>query len=111
MAGSKKAEESAQGQVLREILGRRLPAGEKAAAQLEELGLEPTYENAISLALADKAVKSGDLSAVKYIGDLLAAQPGEEPQGLDLSALTDKELRVLAARCAPKERGRKVKSP
>lgn len=80
----------------------KLPVSDKERqTQLEQLGVENTLLNAIHLELGEKAA-SGDVQAAKYLRDTAMAQPCEkdavvELEGLDLSTLTDDELRRIAA--------------
>ena len=80
---------------------------EEKKAQLERMGVENTMLNAIHLQLSEKAA-AGDVQAAKYLRDT-AIPPActkeelqEIPEGFDLSALTDDELRAIAARSARK---------
>jgi len=81
------------------ILSAETP-DEEARQRLDGLGLAPTVLNAIHLGMSEKAAK-GDPSAAKYLRDL-AEGGGEEEDAAelpaDLSALSDRELRRLAAR-------------
>ncbi len=87
---------------IRAVLKLPVPDDEKKT-QLERMGVESTMLNAIHLQLSEKAA-AGDVQAAKYLRDTAAAQPctketlQEIPEGFDLSALTDEQLRVLAAR-------------
>lgn len=81
-----------------------LPVSDKEKrAHLKKAGVENTLLNAIHLELGEKAA-SGDVQAAKYLRDTAMTKPcgetesGEIPQGLDLSALTDDELRAIAAK-------------
>jgi len=80
------------------ILNAETP-DEEARQTLDGLGLAPTVLNAIHLGMSEKAAK-GDPSAAKYLRDLAEGGGEEEEAELpaDLSALSDRELRRLAAR-------------
>ena len=80
-----------------------LPDKEKQT-QLERLGVPNTLLNAIHLELGEKAA-AGDVQAAKYLRDTAMTQPcgkenGSGADGFDLSALTDKELKAIAAQAA-----------
>ena len=88
------------GASVREILAGAVQ-DEELRELLEALGVEKTMLNAIHLALCLKALR-GDVQAAKYLRDAAEeaqADAGEEDADLpDLSGLTDRQLRVLAAR-------------
>ena len=74
---------------------------EDKKTQLEKLGVENTLLNAIHLQLGEKAA-DGDVQAAKYLRDTAMTQPcGKEKtqdvETMDLSGLTDDELRLMAA--------------
>ncbi len=84
---------------VRAILAARTPDGEAEEA-LRALGLEPTVLNAIHWGMSGKAAR-GDTSAAKYLRDAVEMGDEEdapEPAWPELSALSDRELRALAAR-------------
>ena len=83
-----------------------LPVADKERkARLKKLGVENTLLNAIHLELSEKAA-SGDVQAAKYLRDTAMVKPQEmadadaDAEGLDLSGMTDEELRSIAARAA-----------
>lgn len=84
-----------------------LPVSDKERkARLKKLGVENTLLNAIHLELGEKAA-SGDVQAAKYLRDTALTKPTgkdeTEMEGLDLSALTDAQLKNLASKAAQKE--------
>ncbi len=84
---------------VRAILAARTPDGEAEEA-LRALGLEPTVLNAIHWGMSGKAAR-GDTSAAKYLRDAVEREGEEdapEPEWPELSTLSDRELRALAAR-------------
>ena len=88
---------------VRAVLERPVSDKEERA-RLKKLGVENTLLNAIHLALGEKAA-SGDLQAAKYLREVAMTSPGgkaENGGGMDLSALTDDELRTIAAQAAQK---------
>ena len=70
--------------------------------RLKKLGVENTLLNAIHLEIGEKAA-SGDVQAAKYLRDTAMVKPcdtdGTDAQsaGFDVTALTDDELRKIAA--------------
>lgn len=88
---------------MKTILSAETP-DEEARQTLDGLGLAPTVLNAIHLGMSEKAAK-GDPSAAKYLRDLAEGGGREETEAAEdadplpgLSALSDRELRRLAAR-------------
>ena len=86
----------------------KLPVSDRERQnQLEQLGVENTLLNAIHLELGEKAA-AGDVQAAKYLRDtVMTKQCGQntaEAEGFDLSALTDEELRRIAAQQGTEER-------
>lgn len=84
----------------------KLPVSDRERqTQLEQMGVENTLLNAIHLELGEKAA-AGDVQAAKYLRDTAMTKPcGQttaETEGLDFSALTDDELRMIAAQGAEK---------
>ena len=82
---------------------------EERRERLKNAHVENTLLNAIHLTLGEKAA-AGDVQAAKYLRDTALAQPcGKDdasayPPGLDLSGLTDDELRaIIAAQSAQPE--------
>ena len=87
---------------IRAVLNSKVSDKERRA-HLKKVGVENTLLNAIHLELSEKAA-DGDVQAAKYLRDTAMAQsynkdnePAYSP-GMDLTALTDDELRVIAAR-------------
>ena len=72
-------------------------------ALLKKAHVDNTLLNAIHLKMGEKAA-DGDVQAAKYLRETAMTKPcgetdsGEIPEGLDLSALTDDELRAIAAK-------------
>lgn len=100
-------EDSAFYESINAVLKLPVPDEEKKA-RLEQLGVENTLLNAIHLQLSEKAA-AGDVQAAKYLRDIAMTPPqgkdeiAEVPAGFDLTALTDDELRSIAARAAAGE--------
>ena len=84
---------------------------ESVRKALEVLGLDPTVLNEINLAVIGKA-KRGDVEASRFIRDTKGEKPREGVDldietkplaSLDMSKMTDEQLRALAAQRAEKE--------
>ena len=77
---------------------------EELKARLEQLGVDTTVLNAIHMAVHDKAMR-GDLEAARYLRDTagekprdgldIAGEPGTPLSWMDLSAMSDDQLRAL----------------
>lgn len=82
---------------------------EEQRKALEEMGLDATLLNQIQKAVFDRAAK-GDVEAVRYLRDTAGEKPreglelgnldGKPLASIDLSGLTDEQLRALAAQRA-----------
>ena len=80
---------------------------EELRSRLEQLGVDATVLNAIHMAVHDKAMR-GDLEAAKYLRDTagekprdgldIAGDPGKPLSWMDLSAMSDDQLRALIAK-------------
>ena len=77
---------------------------EQKAEALKTLGLAPTYQNGIQLAMASKAI-DGDVEAARFVRDTSGEKPAQavdmavtdKPfEALDLKALSDDDLKTLA---------------
>lgn len=78
---------------------------EELKAELEKMGLDPSYSNAISMSAIKKAAASGDIEAARFTRDTVGEKPtealnlgitGKPVKALDLSQLSDEELEALA---------------
>jgi len=95
---------------IKAILALQTPDPEKQA-QLRELGIDDTILNAINMAVSGKAA-AGDVEAARYLRDTAGEKPREGLElgnlddkplaSLDMSKLTDEQLRIIAARRAEK---------
>jgi hypothetical protein len=92
--------------VFRDILSLDV-TDEKVAQALEELGLDPSFANAIGLQAILKAATTGDIEAARFARDTIGEKPTEAFQlgitdkpikSMDLSKLSDEELAALADR-------------
>ena len=80
------------------------PEESRKGEELTSLGLEPTYANAIGLAVVRKA-SQGDVTAARFIRDTLGEKPEEgwggvarDVRALELVRYTDAQLEELADR-------------
>ncbi len=77
---------------------------ERLRSELENMGLDPSYSNAISMAAIRKAASTGDIEAARFTRDTVGEKPTEALQmtfdkpvkSMDLSKLSDAELEALA---------------
>ena len=77
---------------------------ESLRSELENMGLDPSYSNAISMAAIRKAAATGDIEAARFTRDTVGEKPTEALQmtfdkpvkSMDLSKLSDAELEALA---------------
>ena len=77
---------------------------ERLRSELENMGLDPSYSNAISMAAIRKAATTGDIEAARFTRDTVGEKPTEALQmtfdkpvkSMDLSKLSDAELEALA---------------
>lgn len=91
---------------LREGLKTILPLevdSEQMAEELNRLGVDPTFSNAISLRLIRKAMEEGNVTAFQAVRDTVGEKPTDKTQmgitqvrGMDLSRLSDQQLAELA---------------
>ena len=91
---------------LREGLRTILPLevdSETVAEELNRLGVDPTFTNAISLRLIRKALEDGNVTAFQAVRDTVGEKPTDKNRldlsrvgGMDLSRLSDQQLAELA---------------
>ena len=107
--GKNNAERNRKYRTFRECLQTilTLEVGDEALrAELEKMGLDPSYSNAISMAAIRKAASTGDIEAARFTRDTVGEKPTEalnlnldKPvKSMDLSKLSDAELEALADR-------------
>lgn len=91
--------------VLQSILDCNVPE-EEARQRLEALGLDGTIRDDVSMAMIERA-RRGDVEAGRFVRDTIGEKPREGVDigledkpiaSLDLSKLTDDQLRMLAGR-------------
>lgn len=93
---------------IKAIMALETPDEDKKKA-LEAFGIDPTILNAINMAVSGKAA-AGDVEAARYLRDTAGERPREGLEignlddkplaSLDLTKLTDEQLRAVAARRA-----------
>lgn len=101
--------------LLRELLNDIMPlevADEELRERLEQAGLEPTHEVAMCYAALLRAEK-GDIEAARFIRDTRGEKPVEglavgqlldiPVQEMDMSKISDTELRAIAYRLEEQE--------
>ena len=91
---------------IKAIMSTTTPDDEKRQ-RLEALGLDATVLNAINLAVSGKAAQ-GDVEAARYLRDTAGEKPKDGLEignlddkplaSLDMTKLTDEQLRIIAAR-------------
>ena len=106
-AGKAAQEKSRRHRAMREVLKELMTldvTDERMHELLTQLGLQPTNDNAVSLAQILNAVK-GETEAARFVRDTLGEKPtenynlstaGKPIKALDLSGMTDEELEALA---------------
>lgn len=110
--GIKSGESKRRKKLFKETIDIVLACGvqdEEVADRLRMLGLDDDYQTAIHLALIEKATR-GDTEAARYLRDTRGEKPREGLElgnlddkplaSLDMSKLTDEQLRIIAARRA-----------
>jgi hypothetical protein len=108
--GIKSGESKRRKKLFKETIDIVLACGvqdEEVAERLKALGLDGDYQTAIHLALIEKAAR-GDTEAARYLRDTRGEKPREVLEignlddkplaSLDMSKLTDDQLRIIAAR-------------
>ena len=98
---------------IKAIMSTTTPDDEKRQ-RLEALGLDATVLNAINLAVSGKAAQ-GDVEAARYLRDTAGEKPKDGLEignlddkplaSLDMTKLTDEQLRIIAARRTDNEEG------
>lgn len=98
-------------EVMQDILGQRV-TDVQTAQELEMLGLEASFANAISLAAVKRAAQNGELEAARFVRDTVGEKPtqtldlgiqSKPVKALDLSRLSDAQLEALADRADKEE--------
>lgn len=96
---------------IKEILSLDI-SDKRKRAELEELGIDPSILNAINLAVSGRAA-SGDVEAARFLRDSVGEKPreglelgnldGKPLASIDVTGMTDDELKALAAQRADSE--------
>ena len=102
---AKQKRRKTQAEIIRQIMDLTLTP-EEGAEKLEALGLDPTWATDANLAVMQKARK-GDVEAIRYLRDTIGEKPrdgleignldGQPLSTIDLSTLTDDQLRAMIA--------------
>lgn len=104
-ANAAKRRRRTQAEIIRQIFDLKLTP-EEGADRLMELGLDPTWATDANLAVAQKA-RRGDVESLRYLRDTIGEKPregleignldGQPLATLDLTAMTDEQLKALVA--------------
>ena len=104
-SGVSRRRRKTQAEIIRQIMDLKLTPEEGADA-LEALGLDPTWATDANVAVMQKA-RRGDVEAIRYLRDTIGEKPregleignldGQPLSTIDLSALTDDQLRAMIA--------------
>ena len=102
---AKQKRRKTQAEIIRQIMDLKLTPEEGADA-LEALGLDPTWATDANVAVMQKA-RRGDVEAIRYLRDTIGEKPrdgleignldGQPLSTIDLSTMTDDQLRALIA--------------
>ena len=94
-----------QAEIIRQIMALELTA-EEGADRLTALGLDPTWATDANVAVMQKA-RRGDVESLRYLRDTIGEKPregleignldGQPLSTIDLSTMTDDQLRALIA--------------
>lgn len=94
-----------QAEIIRQIMDLTLTP-EEGAEKLSEMGLDPTWATDANVAVMQKA-RRGDVEALRYLRDTIGEKPrdgleignldGQPLSTIDLSSMTDDQLRALIA--------------
>lgn len=102
---AKQKRQKTQAEIIRQIMALKLTP-EEGADKLEALGLDPTWATDANVAVMQKA-RRGDVESLRYLRDTIGEKPrdgleignldGQPIATMDLSAMTDEQLRALIA--------------
>ena len=104
-SSEKQRRRKTQAEIIRQIMELKLTP-EEGADKLEALGLDPTWATDANVAVMQKARK-GDVESLRYLRDTIGEKPrdgleignldGQPLSTIDMSALTDDQLRAMIA--------------
>lgn len=104
-SSEKQRRRKTQAEIIRQIMELKLTP-EEGADKLEALGLDPTWATDANVAVMQKARK-GDVESLRYLRDTIGEKPrdgleignldGQPLSTIDLSALSDEQLRAMIA--------------
>ena len=102
---AKQKRRKTQAEIIRQIMDLKLTP-EEGADKLQELGLDPTWATDANVAVMQKA-RRGDVESLRYLRDTIGEKPrdgldvgvyeGQPVSEMDLSQLTDEQLRAMIA--------------
>jgi hypothetical protein len=108
-SGESRRRRKTQAEIIRQIMELKLTP-EEGADKLEALGLDPTWATDANVAVMQKA-RRGDVESLRYLRDTIGEKPregleignldGQPIATMDLSAMTDDQLRALIASREP----------
>ena len=104
-SGVARRRQKTQAEIIRQIMALTLTP-EEGADKLIEMGLDPTWATDANVAVMQKARK-GDVESLRYLRDTIGEKPrdgleignldGQPLSTIDLSALSDDQLRAMIA--------------
>jgi hypothetical protein len=104
-SAEKQRRRKTQAEIIRQIMDLKL-SPEEGADRLEALGLDPTWATDANVAVMQKA-RRGDVESLRYLRDTIGEKPrdgleiggieGQPVSTIDLTALTDDQLRAMIA--------------
>ena len=112
-AGKANRRRKTQAEIIRSIMDLKLTP-EEGADVLAALGLDPTWATDANVAVMQKA-RRGDVEALRYLRDTIGEKPrdgleignldGQPLATIDMSTMTDDQLRALIASREESEQG------
>lgn len=112
-SSAKQRRRKTQAEIIRQIMELKLTP-EEGADRLEALGLDPTWATDANVAVMEKA-RRGDVESLRYLRDTIGEKPregleignldGQPLSTIDLSTLTDEQLRAMIAAREAAEQG------
>jgi hypothetical protein len=104
-SAEKQRRRKTQAEIIRQIMDLKL-SPEEGGKALEALGLDPTWATDANVAVMQKA-RRGDVESLRYLRDTIGEKPrdgleignldGQPLSTIDLSAMTDDQLRAMIA--------------
>lgn len=104
-SGEVRRRRKTQAEIIRQIMDLKLTP-EEGADKLTEMGLDPTWATDANVAVMRKA-RCGDVESLRYLRDTIGEKPrdgleignldGQPLATMDLSTMTDEQLRAMIA--------------